>query len=413
MPDNFDIKLEKYAEFAVKTWLNVQPGQRLLILSPLEGAPLVRLISKCAYQNGSPFVNIFWTDSESTRIRFQYAPRDSWNETVAEYSDATKTILQRGDALLSISAQDPDLLRGLDNEFIARAQKVYSQQARPISEMVMRNEIAWLGIGMPVPAWAMRVFPNVPEELAVAQLWDAIFRVCRVDTPDPAAAWDKHIADLAARRQLLDAKQFSALHYSGEGTDLTVGLVTDHVWIGGREETKSGIPFIANVPTEEVFTMPHREQVTGVVTSTKPLPVRGVVIEKFTLTFENGRVVKLEASNAGEVLEQMLKTDESAARLGEVALVPHSSPISGTGLLFYNALFDENAASHFALGGAYPGTARGTENLTPEELTARGMNDSLIHLDFMVGSGEIKIDGIYADGTREPVMRNGEWAFYV
>jgi aminopeptidase len=411
MSTDFSSRFERYAELAVKAWLNVQPGQRLVIVSPLEGAPLARAISKHAYQNGSPFVHLMWNDSEATRLRYRYAPRDSWNEYPEELLLVAQRAVERGDALLSITAQDPDLLRGLDMDFVSRAQKTAAEKNKALLDAVRRSQISWLGIGMPVPAWAQRVFPDVSADDAVAQLWDAIFRVCRVDEPDPVAAWQAHAADLNARCAVLNQKQFSALHYFGGETDLTVGLPQDHVWVGVTDTTQSGITFIANAPTEEIFTMPHRNRVNGVVTSTKPLPVRGNVIAKFSLTFESGRVVQVRAAEHQAILENLIATDEGAARLGEVALVPHSSPLSKSGLLFYNPLFDENAASHLALGTSYPQCVRGGTTMTNEELAARGANDSLVHLDFMVGSEHIHIDGIYANGKRESVMRAGEWAF--
>lgn len=413
MPTDFQSRFERYAELAVKAWLNVQPGQRLVIASPLEAAPLARAIAKYAYQNGSPFVHLHWNDAEAARIRYQYAPRDSWNEYAEEMPLLAERAIERGDALLAITAEDPDLLRGLDTEFVSRAKKVAAEKNKALQDAVRRSRISWLGIGMPVPAWAQRVFLDLSAADAVAQLWDAIFRVCRVDEPDPVAAWAAHAADLGARRAVLTEKQFSALHYFGGETDLTIGLPRDHVWVGIMDTTPNGITFIANVPTEEIFTMPHRERVDGVVTSTKPLPVHGNVIEKFSLTFKAGRVVEVRAAQHQDILENLIATDEGAAHLGEVALVPHSSPLSKSGLLFYNPLFDENAASHLALGTSYPQCIRGGAEMTDAELAARGANDSLTHLDFMVGSAKLDIDGIHENGARAPVMRAGEWAFQV
>ena len=411
MPADFETRFEKYAELAVKTWLNVQPGQRLLIQSPLEGAPLARAIAKRAYQNGSPFVHFLWMDSEAMRIRFQYAPRDSWQEFPDEWVASANAMVERGDALLAIMAQDPDLLRGLDVDFIAKAQKNSAEKMRALSDAVRRNATNWLGIGMPMPAWAQRVFPGVSAELAVEKLWDAIFKVCRVDAPDPIAAWNAHIADLSARRAVLNAKQYAALHYFGGETDLTVGLPDEHVWVGVTDTSQRGVVFIPNAPTDEIFTAPHRERVNGIVTSTKPLPVHGVVIEKFSVRFEAGRAVEIRAPQNQDILEQLIATDENAAYLGEIALVPQSSPVAKSGLLFYNALFDENAACHLALGAAYPQNIRDGTNMSEQELTARGVNSSLIHLDFMIGSNLLNIDGIRADGAREPILRAGEWAF--
>jgi len=413
MPTDFQTRFERYAELAVKAWLNVQRGQRLALVAPLEAAPLARVISKYAYLNGSPFVQFLWNDSEAARIRFEFAPRDSWKEYPEEFALLAQRALERGDALLSITAQDPDVLRGLDLEFVSRAQKVAAEKNKPVQDAVRRNQVNWLGIGMPVPAWAKRVFPALSEQDAVARLWDAIFYVCRVDEPDPVAAWRAHATELGARRALLNQKQYTALHFYGGETDLTVGLPQGHVWVGVTDTTPGGITFIANAPTEEIFTLPHRERVNGVVTSSKPLSVRGNVIEKFVLTFQDGRVVQIRANQHRDVLEKLLMTDDGAARLGEVALVPHSSPVSKLGLFFYNPLFDENAASHLALGSCYAQCLQGGVEMSDQELAAHGANDSLVHLDFMVGSDQINVDGIGADDTREPVMRAGEWAFAI
>jgi aminopeptidase len=409
----FETKLDRYAELAIKVWLNVQPGQRLVILAPIETAALVRLITKHAYQNGSPFVNVVWDDGLTQRMRYEYAPRDSFAEHSEGMLAGLRTAVERGDALLSISAQDPDLLKGMDQDFVAQVVKSSAEHARDINMRVQRNEVNWLGLGMPIVSWAARVFPNSPEQDRIPKLWDAIFQVCRMNETDPLVAWRSHTQALLARGQYLTTKQYDALHYLAPGTDLTVHLPPGHRWIGGGETSTRGIFFIPNIPTEEVFTVPHKDLTRGVVTTTKPLVIRGVVINNFTLTFHDGRVVNAEASNDQSVLDNYLVTDEGATRLGEVALVPNNSPISMSGIIFYNSLFDENASDHFALGKAYPDNLRGGRDMTPEELAAHGVNDSLIHLDFMVGSGEMNVDGITADGAREPVMRSGEWTFQV
>lgn len=414
MANDFETKLDRYAELAVKLWLNVQPEQRLVLLAPLETTQLARLIAKHAYQNRSPFVTMLWDDGESTRIRYQYASRDSFAEYSPGLVESIKVAVERGDALLSIMAQDPDLLKGLDQEFIAQAAKSAAERTQDYSIRIARNDINWLGMGMAVPSWAARVFPDAAPEEQVDKLWDAIFSVCRMHEADPVAAWQKHIAELDARRHYLTAKAYETLHYTGPGTDLHVALLRGHQWIGGGETTSTtGIRFMPNIPTEEIFTAPHKLGTHGHVTTIKPLAVRGVVIDKFTLTFDKGSVVKVEASNDQEVLETILGTDEGARRLGEVALVPHSSPISQSGLIFFNTLFDENAASHLALGRAYPNNLQGSAKMSPEELSERGVNDSLMHVDFMIGSDEINIDGFTTAGQSEPVMRCGEWAFGV
>ncbi len=408
---DFEAKLERYAELTARAWLNVQPGQRVWVTAPIETAPLVRLFCKYAYQVGSPLVYVNWIDEKSMRVRYEFAPRDSAEEHPAWLFQGMETAFQRGDALLSISAQDPDLLRGLDADFVARVQKTVAKAATPMRELGMSNAMPWLVLAMPIPSWAARVYPNDAEDVRMEKLWNAVFEMCRMNEPDPLAAWAEHLDRLEARCDYLNGKQYDALYYFGGETDLTVGLPKEHVWVGGRETSKRGIPFISNVPTEEVFTAPHRERVEGRVTSTIPCDIRGVIVSKFTLTFRGGRVVKVKASNAQDVLENYIATDEGAGRLGELALVPHSSPISKMKTVFYNGLIDENAASHLAIGRAYPQNVRDGLRLDAAGLEARGLNDSLTHLDFMVGSGELNLDGIMSSGAREPIMRNGEWAY--
>lgn len=411
MPSSFETNLDKYAELAIKVGLNLQAGQALLIDAPLESAPLVRLAAKHAYQGGARLVEVFWRDEALTRIRFQYAPRDSFGNVSEGQVRAAKGYAEQGDAFLGISGQDPDLLRDQDPALVAEYQKALAEKFRPVNELAMRDAYNWLVLAAPSKQWAARVFPHVPTSEQTARLWDAIFSACRVYESDPVAAWQQHVRELSLRRDELNQKRYDALHFFASETDLTVGLVEDHLWVGASTPTQRGLLFVGNMPTEEVFTMPHRARVNGIVTATLPLSIRSRVIDKFTVTFENGRVTNAVASNDQAVLDELLATDEGARHLGEVALVPHSSPISKTGILFFNALFDENAASHLALGKSYPTNIRNGSHLSEMELAQRGANDSLIHLDFMIGSSEMNVDGIRADGSREPIMRNGEWAF--
>jgi aminopeptidase len=277
----------------------------------------------------------------------------------------------------------------------------------------MRDAINWCVISYPAADWAKKVFPKMSTEKAQEKLWEAIFQTCRVDQRDPVAAWEKHIKELTARSTYLNKKRYTALHYKAPGTDLTVGLPSQHLWIAAQSKAENGISFTANLPTEEVFTMPHKGKVDGVVSASRPLVVSGKTVEDFALTFEKGKVVKVTAKKNGETLQKLIETDEGGSHLGEVALVPNSSPISRRGHLFYNTLFDENAASHIALGAAYRFTMKGGGKLTEAEFQKRGGNHSIIHTDFMIGSKDMDIDGILANGKREPVMRKGEWAFKI
>jgi aminopeptidase len=292
-------------------------------------------------------------------------------------------------------------------------QKVASEKNQELGILISRWAINWLLVSLPTPAWAAKIFPKLPPQEQQDRLWDAIFKVTRVDQDDPVAAWNDHVQKLGAVTEYLNQKRYSAMRLTAPGTDLTIGLADGHIWFGGATESQNGISFIPNVPTEEVFTMPHRNRVDGVVKATKPLSYGGVLIEDFSVTFENGRAVKVTAANGESTLQKIIETDEGAARLGEIALVPHSSPISQSGLLFYNTLFDENAANHVALGRAYPDTMKGGSGLSPDDYATAGGNVSLIHVDFMIGSGDMDVDGIAADGSSEPVMRKGEWAFKV
>ncbi len=411
MSNSFEILLDRYAELIVRVGLNLQAGQALFVDAFLESAPLVRLVAKHAYLCGARLVEVLWNDDALTRIRFQYAPRDSFSETPIGFVAAINHYATQRDAYLSITGKDPDLLREQEPALVALYQKALAEKARPSSESAMRDAFNWLVVGAPSPKWAARVFPNAAASAQVTLLWNAIFSACRVDEPDPLAAWERHARELALRRDALNEKHFAALHFSAPETDLFVGLADEHEWVGGASPAERGFLFMGNMPTEEVFTMPHRARVDGKVTSTFPLSARGRVIEKFSLTFEQGRVTHAVASNDQPVLDEFLATDEGALHLGEVALVPHTSPLAQAGILFYNGLFDENAASHLALGKSYPTSLRGGSQMSAAELAARGANDSLVHLDFMIGSNEMNVDGMNADGTREAVMRQGEWAF--
>jgi aminopeptidase len=302
------------------------------------------------------------------------------------------------------------MLAGQDPAKVSRANKAQSAAYKPAQEKIVNFDINWNIVAFPNTAWAKLVFPNEPEEVAVRKLADAIFAASRVDQDDPVAAWKEHNANLAARRDWMNAQNFESLHYSGPGTDLTLGLADTHQWAGGAAEAKNGITCNANIPTEEVFTTPHSQRVDGRVRSTKPLSHQGTLIENIEVRFEGGRIVEAHATKGEDVLLKLLDTDEGARRLGEVALVPHSSPISKSGLLFFNTLFDENAASHIALGQCYTTKCFvDGASLTPDQVKAKGGNSSLIHVDWMIGSDQIDIDGI-KDGQRTPVMRKGEWA---
>jgi aminopeptidase len=421
MSSNFEQLLEKYAEVAVKVALNVQPGQRLLIGkpyignlgTPIELAPLVRLIVAKAYEAGARFVDVLWNDDDLQLIRLKNASTDSLNEYPTWRTDAINDIAEAGDATLIIYAQDPDLFEGQDSKLVATIRETSLIQNKFFSELQVKNFFNWAAISAPVEGWVDKVLPDYPAEERKDVLWEMIFKICRIDHSDPVSAWRDHIHDLVSRRDYLNNKRYDALKLTAPGTDLTVGLPKGHLWAAARMSTQSGIEFTANIPTEEIFTLPDLARTEGVVSSSKPLSYGGSFMDKFQLTFSEGRVVEAKCEVGEEHFHKILDMDEGARRLGEVALVPHSSPISQLGRLFYNTLIDENAASHIALGQGYKFNLEGGEQMSNEEFESAGGNHSLVHVDFMIGSGEMDVDGITEDGASEPVMRSGEWAFEV
>ena len=410
----FNQKLQRYADLTVKVGLNLQPGQRLVIIAwVLEAAPLVRAITESAYKHGSRLVTVVWSDQQLGLARYQFAPNDSFDEFSTFQLAGVAESMQQGDAYLQVTGLDPDLLKGQDSEKVAMAGKNLSKNYAGISAMQGTNAVQWSYVGAPNPGWATKVFPDKSPEEAVAQLWDAVFKTVRVDQPDPAAFWNQQSANLHKRREYLTAKAYIGLHYIAPGTDLKVGLPKGHIWAGGAAETPKGVSFIPNLPTEEVFTLPHKDQTEGTVTSTKPLNYRGSTIDNFKLTFSKGKVVDFSAQTGEETLRGILEADDNAGRLGEVALIPHKTPISQSGIVFLSTLYDENASNHLALGKGYHFNLEGGNDMSNDEFMQAGGNVSLVHVDFMFGSGEMNVDGLLVDGTSEPVMCNGEWAFDV
>jgi aminopeptidase len=403
-------KLDRLAEVAIRVGLGLVPGQELVMTAPLEALPLARRITEHAYKAGASLVTTLYTDDEATLMRFRYAPGESFDRAAAWLQDGVAAAYRSGAARLAITGADPALLAKEDPKKVARANLAFSKASRPALELITRHVINWTIVPCATPAWARTVFPNEPEQIAVARLWDAIFSATRADRPDAVAAWRTHTDQLQKRVDFLNNRRFAALHFRGPGTDLRVGLADDHQWLGGSTTAHNGISCIPNMPTEEVFTTPHKDRVEGVVTATKPLSYQGMLIENIHVRFEGGRIVEAQATNGEAILQSMLDTDDGARRLGEVALVPHSSPVSRSGLLFWNTLFDENAASHIALGQAYSTCIRNGDSLDAQQLTERGANTSLIHVDWMIGSSEMDVDGITFDGGSEPLMRRGEWA---
>lgn len=406
---SFEQKLDQLARVAIEVGLGLARGQELVMTAPLDAVPLARRITEQAYRAGASLVTTLYSDDEALLARFRYAPDEAFDKAAGWLYDGMGAAYRSGAARLAITGASPHLLSEQDPEKVGRANRGVSKAYRPALELITRHEINWTIVAAATPAWAAAMFPNKAPEAAVAKLWEAIFRTTRVDNEDPVANWKAHDAELQRRAAYMNEKRYAALQYRGPGTKFRLGLADDHLWMGGGTTAGNGLYCIPNMPTEEIFTTPHRDRADGTVRATKPLSYQGTMIEGIEVRFEGGRIVQAHATRGLEVLEKLISTDDGARRLGEVALVPHASPIASSGMLFYNTLFDENAASHIALGQAYTSCLKDGDKLTPEELAARGANDSLIHVDWMIGSGELDIDGITASGAAEPVMRNGNW----
>ncbi len=421
MSSEFEQNLEKYAEVILKVGLNLQPGQRLLIGGAttsrdgisFEVAPLVRVITKKAYQMGARLVDVVWGDEELRLIRFQYGPENSLDEYPQWRIDARLDISQAGDANLHIMSSNPDLLSNIDSKLISKFQLNLQKNLKPVLDLITQNALNWLIVSAPTKAWADKLFPNIPSNERMQKLWDVIFKICRIDKDNPISAWQKHDEALHKRCNYLDQKQYNALKLTSAETDLTVGLPKNHIWTGGSVKTLNGIDFTANLPTEEIYTLPHKDRVEGVVKTTRPVFYQGKIIEDCVFKFSEGKIVEAEAKIGNDMIQSIIDTDEGARNIGEIALVPNSSPISQMGLLFYNILIDENASNHIALGQGYRDSLKNGDEMTEEEFMAAGGNQSLIHLDVMIGSRDMNVDGVLEDGSLEPVMRNGEWAFEV
>jgi aminopeptidase len=403
-------KLDLLAEVAVKVGLGLKEGQELVMTASLDAVPLARRITEQAYRAGAHLVTVLYADDEASLMRYHFAPDAAFDKAAKWLYDGMGEAFKSGAARLAIAGGNPSLLSNEDPDKVGRANRAVSAAYRPALELITRHEINWTIVSSATPAWAAQLFPNDSPEAAVEKLWNAIFRTTRINADDPVNDWKRHDAGLQKRAAYLNEKRYSALKYRGPGTDFTLGLADDHVWMGGGTTAGNGIYCIPNMPTEEVFSMPHKDRADGTVTATKPLSHQGTMIEGIQVRFEKGRIVEARASRGEEVLRKLIDTDDGARRLGEVALVPASSPIAASGMVFLNTLFDENAASHIALGQAYSSCVKNGDKLSKEDLAAKGANDSLIHVDWMIGSDKLDIDGVTATGTVEPLMRGGEWA---
>lgn len=405
-------KLQQYAELLVGVGMNVQKDQPVFIRSSVDALELTHYIVEVAYKRGASDVKVEYSDDKLSRLKFEYESVEFFEKDAVKSYEVEKRMdyVKRGAANLALITQDPDLLNGIDSEKLSTYQRQYSTAYKGYMEASQKNQFPWCVAAFPSKAWAQRVYPDLTETEAYSKFIDEVLDIVRVDGNDPVENWKNHVENLSIHARKLQDKNYKALHYISEGTDLVIGLPEGHIWEDATSYTSEGQAFVANIPTEEVFTAPHRLNVNGHVTNKLPLSHNGNIIDGFTLTFKDGEVVDFKADQGEDVLRDLLNTDEGARRLGEVALVPDDSPISNRNTIFYNTLFDENASCHIALGSAYGFNVEGGTEMTTEEKLAHGLNDSLIHVDFMIGSPDLTIYGITQDDEKELVFENGNWS---
>ena len=405
----FEEKLKKYAKLIVEVGVNIQKGQYLMINSPIEGAYFARELATCAYEAGAKRVYVDYQDEELTKITYTYASEEALEEYPKWKADANTSLAEKGAAFISISASNPDLLKDIDPNKITVAQKAANKALAKYRRYISNSDVPWCVASIPTIGWAKKVFLDMDEQKALEALWEKIFEVNRMNEEDPVKAWKEHTESLERRTKYLNNKKIKELHYKASGTDLKVTLPKDHIWLGGGEYSRKGIYFVANLPTEEAYTVPYKYGVEGKLTATKPLSYAGNLIENFTLYFEKGKVVDYTAEKGYEILKKLIETDEGSCYLGEVAIVPHSSPVSASNIIFFNTLFDENASCHFALGSCYPTNIKGGEKMTDEDLEKVGLNTSLIHIDFMVGAADMHIEAVDDSDNTFDIIKDGEW----
>ncbi|MGX7195574.1 aminopeptidase [Enterococcus olivae] len=406
----FNEYLEKYAQLIAEVGVNVQDSHTVVLQISVDQAPLARLITKEAYKLGAAEVIVQWTDDTVQKEFLTHAAEERLKNIPQHKVDQADDWIAKGASRISIVSSDPGSLAGVDPERVAAYQLAAGKAMHNLRIATQANKVSWVVAAAAGSKWAQQVFPELSAEEAEDALWDQIFKTTRIYAEDPVAAWKKHDQTLQTKADELNAEQFDSLHYTAPGTDLTIGLPQDHLWEGAGSLNARGEKFMANMPTEEVFTAPDSRRVDGYISSTKPLSYAGTIISGMTFTFKDGRVVDFSAEQGEDVLAKLLETDEGAKHLGEVALVPDPSPISQSGITFFNTLFDENASNHLALGSAYAFNLQGGTEMTEEELVKAGLNRSQTHVDFMVGSAEMNIDGVRKDGTTAPIFRNGDWA---
>ena len=410
MLSDFNELLKKYARLIAETGVATEKGHTVVLQISVEQAPLARLITQEAYKLGAAEVIVQWTDDQIQREFLLHAATDRIENVPQSKIDQADEWLEKGASRISVVSADPDAFAGVDSQRVASYQAAAGKALMNLRKATQANKVSWTVVAAAGKQWAAKVFPELPEEKQVEALWDQIFKTTRVYEEDPVLAWKKHDEKLAKKAEELNREQFSALHYTAPGTDIIIGLPKNHLWEGAGSYNARGEKFMANMPTEEVFTAPDSHRVDGYISSTKPLSYAGTIISGMKFTFKDGKVVDFSAEQGEDVLAKLLDTDEGARRLGEVALVPDPSPISQSGIIFFNTLFDENASNHLALGSAYAFSVKGGTEMSDEELAEAGLNRSQTHVDFMVGSDKMDIDGIREDGSTVPIFRNGDWA---
>ncbi len=401
--------LEKYARLIVKCGLNIQKNQTLVITSPIECAPFIRIITKVAYEEGAKDVVVEWVDELISKIKFLYAPEEAFEEFPEWQKEFYVSYAREGAAFLTIDAKDPELMKDVSTERISKASKVRSVALQEYAYRKMLGKNPWCIASFPTKAWAEKVFPNIPENEAIEKLWQAIVKIAKLDNDDPVDSWKEHIKSLKINTDFLNFNEFKYMHFKNAlGTDLKIELVENHIWFSGSGYTPEGIEFTANIPTEEITTVPNKTGINGTVVSSLPLSYNGSIIERISLTIKNGEIIKYNAKKGYEALKELIETDSGSRYLGEVALVPYNSPISKMNTLFYKTLFDENASCHIAIGAAYP-FIKNVENMSNEELGKLEINNSLIHIDIMIGTEDLEIIGITKTNDEIPIFKDGNF----
>jgi len=403
-------KLRNYAKLAVQVGINVEKGQELVINAPVNAVGFTRLVVEEAYAAGAKDVHLFWYDEETSKTRYQMAPDEAFESYPAWRAEGLETIAKNGGAFLSILTPNPDLMKDVDPGRMQTWNRTAMTALKGYRHYTMNGLCSWNLLTIPSEAWAAKVFPNDAPETAMDKLWAQVFSVVRADQDDPVQAWNNHIAFLKDRLTFLNEKDFKELHFQSESCDFTIALPKDHIWVGGSISNAKGRDFVPNIPTEEVFTSNLKNGVNGWVKSTKPLSYHGNLITDFTIWFEEGKIVRYEAGAGQEALKSLIETDEGSRYIGEVALVPYDSPISNSNLVFYNTLYDENASCHLAIGNAYGMCLKDGDKMNEEELAAAGLNRSLSHSDFMIGSADLSVIGTTQSGEEVTLFTNGNWA---